>query len=61
MQILEKIKKYWLHSILSLLLSPIGGIIAYFLLRKKDNEAAWLFLYIGIIAAIVGFLINGLI
>jgi len=57
--ILEKIKKYWYFAILSLLFAPIGSIITYFLLRKKDREAAILFLFIGLFFAVMGLAING--
>ena len=59
MKAFEKIKEHWLYAFLSILLAPLGGILVYFLLRKKDNEAAKLFLWIGLILGLIGIIING--
>ena len=61
MDFVKKIKTYWGYAILAILVAPIGGIISYFLLRKRDTEAAKLFLWVGISLALIGLLINGLI
>lgn len=47
--------------LLPVLLGLIGGIIAYWILRKDDPKKAKTCLYIGIILAIVGIIINILI
>jgi len=55
------LKEYWYYGILAIIFPPIGAIVAYFLLKKNDRKAALFFLYIGIVLAIIGLLINGFI
>ena len=44
--------------ILPILLGWIGGIIAYFILRRDDPNKAKKCLYLGIILGILGFILN---
>ena len=53
----EKQRSNW-WFLLPILLGIIGGIIAYFVLRKDDPRKAKNCLYLGIILAIVGIVLN---
>ncbi len=50
-----------LWFLLPIFLGLIGGIIAYFVLRQDDNKKAKNCLYLGIVLAIIGLLLNILI
>ena len=47
--------------LLPIFLGLIGGIIAYFVLRQDDSRKAKNCLYLGIVLAIIGMLLNVLI
>lgn len=53
----EKQRSNWWY-LLPIFLGIIGGIIAYFVLRSDDPRKAKNCLYLGIILAIVGIILN---
>ncbi len=53
----EKQRSNW-WFLLPIFLGIIGGIIAYFVLRKDDPRKAKNCLYLGIVLAIVGIVLN---
>ncbi len=56
----EKTKSNW-WFLLPIFLGLIGGIIAYFVLRQDDPKKAKNCLYLGIVLAIIGLMLNFLI
>ncbi len=53
----KKIKSNW-WFLLPIVFGLIGGIIAYFILRNNDSKKAKNCLYLGIILAIIGIILN---
>jgi len=53
----EKIRSNW-WFLLPIFLGLIGGIIAYFILRNDDSKKGKNCLYLGIILAIIGIILN---
>lgn len=49
----EKIKTHWIWYLLPVLLGFIGGIIGFFVFRKKDRSKALTLLGIGIVVSII--------